>query len=62
MNPFLTSVVRHLLTLVAGGLIAVGVGERDAANLVQAAEPVVGGLLLYGMSQAWSWFDKRKKR
>jgi hypothetical protein len=62
MNPFFTSVVRHLLTLVAGGLIAVGVGERDAANLVQAAEPVVGGLLLYGMSQAWSWFDKRKKR
>ena len=62
MNPFLTSVVRHLLTLAAGGLIAIGVGERDAANLVQAAEPVVGGLLLYGMSQAWSWFDKRKKR
>jgi hypothetical protein len=39
-----------------------GIEERDAANLVQAAEPVVAGAVLYGVSQAWSLVDKKKKR
>jgi hypothetical protein len=62
MPVFLASIVRHLLTLAAGGLLAVGVSEADATNLVKAAEPVVGGALLYGIGQAWSLIDKRKKR
>jgi hypothetical protein len=62
MPVFLASIVRHLLTLAAGGLLTVGVSEADATNLVKAAEPVVGGALLYGIGQAWSLFDKRKKR
>ena len=61
MPVFLASIVRHLLTLAAGGLLAVGVSEADATNLVKAAEPVVGGALLYGIGQAWSLIDKRKK-
>lgn len=59
--PILLSIVRHLLTLVAGGLLTIGVSEHDAANLVTAAEPVVAGAVLYGASQAWSLIDKKKK-
>lgn len=61
MPVFLASLVRHLLTLAAGGLLTVGVSEADAHNLVRAAEPVVGGAVLYGVSQAWSLIDKKKR-
>lgn len=62
MPFFLASVIRHLLTLAAGSLLAVGVSEQDADGLAKAAEPVVGGVLLYGASQAWSLVEKKKKR
>jgi|TARA_R110000868_G_scaffold31796_1_gene116304 hypothetical protein len=61
MPVFLASLIRHLLTLAAGGLLTVGVSEADAHNLVRAAEPVVGGAVLYGVSQAWSLIDKKKR-
>jgi len=61
MPLFLASIIRHLLTLAAGGLLAVGVSEADAHNLVTAAEPVVGGAVLYAASQAWSLIDKKKR-
>jgi len=59
--PIILSIVRHLLTLAAGGLLTFGIEERDAANLVTAAEPVVAGAVLYGVSQAWSLVDKKKR-
>lgn len=62
MPVFLASIIRHLLTLAAGGLLTIGVSEADATNLVTAAEPIVGGAVLYGLGQAWSFFDKKKKR
>lgn len=61
MPLLLASIIRHLLTLAAGGLLAVGVSETDATNLVHAAEPVVGGAVLYGVSQVWSLIDKKKR-
>lgn len=61
MPIILASIVRHLLTLVAGGLLTIGVSEVDASNLAQAAEPVVSGALLYGVSQVWSLKDKKKR-
>lgn len=61
MPVFLASIIRHLLTLAAGGLLAVGVNESDATNLVRAAEPVVGGVVLYGVGQAWSLIEKRRR-
>jgi hypothetical protein len=61
MPLFVASIVRHLLTLAAGSLLAIGVAESDADNLVKAAEPVVGGAVLYGISQAWSLLDKKKR-
>jgi hypothetical protein len=60
--PILLSIVRHLLTLAAGGLLTIGVSESDAEGLVRAAEPVVAGAIIYGASQAWSIVDKKKKR
>lgn len=61
MPILLGSVIRHLLTLVAGSFLAVGVSEADAHSFAHAAEPVVSGAILYGASQAWSLFEKRKR-
>lgn len=61
MPVIFASIVRHLLTLVAGGLLTIGVSEADASNLAQAAEPVVSGAVLYGVSQLWSLKDKKKR-
>jgi hypothetical protein len=60
MPVLLGSVVRHLLTAVAGALVGVGVAEPAAADFTQAAEPVVGGLILYALGQIWSIFDKKR--
>ena len=54
MELFIGSLVRHLLTLLAGGLITVGVSENDSATFLQSAVPIVSGLMLYGEAQAWS--------
>lgn len=61
MELVIFSIVRHLLTLAAGSLLTIGVSEADATNLVHAAEPVVSGAVLYGISQAWSFLDKKKR-
>ena len=61
MPLIIASIIRHLLTLAAGGLLTVGVSEGDAHNLVKAAEPVIGGALLYGAAQAWSLVEKKKR-
>ena len=61
MPIFLASLIRHLLTLAAGSLLTLGVSEADATNLVHAAEPVVSGAVLYGVSQAWSILEKRRR-
>ena len=60
MPVLLGSVVRHLLTAVAGALVGVGVAEPAVADFTQAAEPVVGGLILYALGQIWSIFDKKR--
>lgn len=61
MPFFLGSIIRHLLTLAAGSLLGIGIAEEDAHNLARAAEPVIGGAVLYGVSQAWSLVDSKKK-
>lgn len=59
--PIVKSIVRHLLTAGAGCLITVGISEGDANNLVSALEPIVSGVILYSVGQAWSLFDKRSE-
>lgn len=61
MEIIIASVVRHLLTLVAGGLLTIGVSEAETHQLAEAATPVVSGAVLYGVSQVWSIKDKKKK-
>jgi hypothetical protein len=61
MELIIFSVVRHLITLVAGSLLAIGVSEADSQHLAEAATPVVSGAVLYGVSQVWSLKDKKKR-
>jgi hypothetical protein len=61
MNLFLASVVRHLLSALAGSLVYIGVTDHDATSFVQAAEPVVTGAIVYGAVQAWSLVDKKRR-
>lgn len=61
MELVIFSIVRHLLTLAAGSLLTIGVSDADAHNLAAAAEPVVGGAVLYGVSQIWSLKDKKNR-
>jgi len=39
-----------------------GISEPATADFTHAAEPVVGGLLLYAVGQLWSIFDKKSKK
>lgn len=61
MELVIFSIVRHLLTLVAGSLLTIGVSETDTQNLAQAATPVVSGAVLYGVSQVLSLKNIKKK-
>lgn len=61
MPLIIASLVRHVLTLAAGSLLTLGISEADAHNLASAAEPVIGGALLYGASQVWSLVDKKRR-
>jgi hypothetical protein len=61
MEIIIASIIRHLLTLVAGGLLTVGVSEADSHQLAEAATPVVSGAILYGVSQVWSLKDKKAR-
>ena len=60
MELFVGSIIRHLLTLVAGSLLTIGVGDAEVHNLADAATPVVSGAVLYGISQFWSIKDKKR--
>lgn len=61
MELVIFSIVRHLLTLVAGSLLTIGVSEADTHNLAQAATPVVSGAVLYGVSQVLSIKNAKKR-
>jgi hypothetical protein len=61
MELVIFSVVRHLLTLVAGGLLTIGIGDAESNQLAQAVTPVVSGAVLYGVSQVWSLKDKKRR-
>ncbi len=62
MPIIISSIVRHLLTLVAGGLLSVGVAQSDAENFASCAEPIASGVALYVLGQGWSLVDKKKNK
>jgi hypothetical protein len=55
MKPFITSIVRHLLSALAGSLIALGIAENHANSFLTASEPIVSGILIYIIAQAASF-------
>jgi hypothetical protein len=55
MKPFITSIVRHLLSALAGSLIALGIADNDAHSFLNASEPIVSGILIYIIAQAASF-------
>ncbi|MGL5336151.1 MAG: hypothetical protein ACRC9R_08430 [Enterovibrio sp.] len=61
MERFIGSLVRHVLTLVSGGLLVIGVGDAESDKLADAITPIVSGAVLYGVSQVWSIKDKKKR-
>lgn len=57
----LYSVIRHLLSGAGGALLSVGVSQAAVVGLTNAAVPVIGGLVTWGISQAWSLLAKKVK-
>ena len=58
MKVFVASLVRSLLHVIAGALIAKGlISKSDADAWVLASEPVVEGLVLYIIAQSWSFIN-----
>ena len=62
MKPFVASIVRNILQVLAGALLAYGVNDLDADKWVAASEPIVTGLVLYVFAQVWSLVDKKTKQ
>lgn len=55
MKPFISSIVRHLLSSLGGSLVTIGIASSDANNFISASEPVLTGLILFIAAQAWSF-------
>lgn len=62
MQAIISSVIRHLLTVAAGALLSIGVTKSQADDLVKTVEPIGTGIVLYGISQAWSIKDKKANK
>lgn len=59
---FLRSFGRHGLTFLGGILVAKGIVDPETANsFISAGTEVVGGLLVYGLGQAFSLIKLFKK-
>jgi hypothetical protein len=54
--------VRHVITLVAGSLLTIGVTAEQSDDLAKSVIPVVEAAALYGVAQVWSIKDKKVKK
>lgn len=54
------SIVRHLLTLVSGWFIAIGIPETTTQAFVEVAHPIAIAVSIYLSTQVWSLVDKKK--
>ena len=62
MSVIIKSIVRHVITLVAGGLLTIGVTQEQTDDLAKSVTPVAEAAVLYGIAQVWSIKDKSKKK
>lgn len=58
IEPIVSSVVRHGLTMLAGALATAGAIQPDQQNQFIA---ITAGICLWGASQLWSAWQKRKQ-
>ena len=61
MSIIIQSIVRHVITLVAGGLLTIGVTREQSDDLVKTVTPVAEAAVLYGIAQVWSIKEKKKR-
>ena len=62
LSPFIGSIVRHLLTALAGVLVAKGyIDQQVATQAVEANSAIITGLVLYWIAQGWSFKQKQLK-
>ena len=56
MKPFLASIIRHWLSVFAGALIGAGIiNHEESKAFIDAALPILVGLVLYVGPQLWSF-------
>ena len=58
IEPVVTSVIRHALTVAAGSLATAGVIQTDQQTQFIA---IGSGAALWALAQVWSWWQKRKQ-
>lgn len=61
MSIIIQSIVRHVITLVAGSLLTIGVTAEQSEDLANSVIPVAEAAALYGIAQVWSIKDKKKR-
>lgn len=55
---YIGSLIRHTLSGLGGGLIAMGITQTDASNFTNASVPIVLGIASWGLGHALSIFKK----
>lgn len=55
------SIIRHALSGLGGYLIAKGANADAVQGVANSLAPVIGGLVSWGVAQAWSLIEKRIK-
>lgn len=58
---YVGALVRSILQVIAGALAVAQIAPEVITKFSLAAEPVLTGLIIYGISLAWSFADKAKK-
>ena len=60
-KKYLGSAARTLLAALSGALLYAELKPEVVQEFIKAADPVVSGLLAYGLAQFWSWLEKYKR-
>lgn len=60
-NKYVASLVRQILSVLAGYLAAIGIPKTDINNFQSAAENILVPLIIYFIAQAASFAEKNKK-
>lgn len=56
------SIARHILSGVGGALVSIGIADSAVKGFTAASEPIIAGLLVWGIGQVWSLVQKAKAK